>query len=157
MMAVGDAHVFSDFLTPVLTQLFFPKPPTTFLACFCRSERRKYTRRNWVSNSQPPGSPLSHLDWTHAQGKLLGSRFARREVCGVNFSFKHLLLNCLADLNLGRNVPWEVLFKNCSQNLIPSEALVHGCLFPKSQHWVVYGNMLRGYQVVVEGTGKFSG
>ena len=23
-------------------QLFFPKPPTTFLTCFCRGERRKY-------------------------------------------------------------------------------------------------------------------
>ena len=58
-MAVGDAYVFSGFLTPVLTQLFFPKPPTTFLTCFCRGERRKYagkkSRLNWGSNSQPPG------------------------------------------------------------------------------------------------------
>ena len=30
-MAVGDAHVFPGFLTPVLTQLFFSRPPTTFL------------------------------------------------------------------------------------------------------------------------------
>ena len=30
-MAVGDAHVFSDFLTQVLIQLFFQKPLTTFL------------------------------------------------------------------------------------------------------------------------------
>ena len=29
-MAVGDAYVFPGFLTPVLTNLFFPKPPTTF-------------------------------------------------------------------------------------------------------------------------------
>ena len=29
-MAVGDASVFPGFLTSVLTQLFFPKPPTTF-------------------------------------------------------------------------------------------------------------------------------
>ena len=29
-MAVGDAYVFPGFLTPVLTQLFFPKPPTIF-------------------------------------------------------------------------------------------------------------------------------
>ena len=29
-MAVGDAYVFPGFLTPVLTQLFFPKPATTF-------------------------------------------------------------------------------------------------------------------------------
>ena len=58
-MVVGDAHVFPGFLTPVLTQLFFPKPPTTFLTCFCRGERRKYagkkSRLKWGSNSQPPG------------------------------------------------------------------------------------------------------
>ena len=58
-MAVGDAYVFPGFLTPVLTQLFFPKPPTTFLTCFCRGERRKYAgkkrRHNRGSNSQPPG------------------------------------------------------------------------------------------------------
>ena len=42
-----------------LTQLFFPKPPTTFLTWFCRGERRKYSgkiiRLNRGSNSQPPG------------------------------------------------------------------------------------------------------
>ena len=58
-MAVGDTHVFPGFLTPVLTQLFFPKPPTTFLTCFCRGERRKYagkkSRLNRGSNSQPQG------------------------------------------------------------------------------------------------------
>ena len=58
-MAVGDAYVSPGFLTPVLTQLFSPKPPTTFLTCFCRGERRKYagkkSRLNRGSNSQPPG------------------------------------------------------------------------------------------------------
>ena len=58
-MAVGDAYVFPGFLTPALTQLFFPKPPTTFFTCFCRAERRKYagkkSRLNRGSNSQPPG------------------------------------------------------------------------------------------------------
>ena len=52
-------YVFPGFLTPVLTQLFFPKPLTTFLTCFCRGERRKYagkkSRLNRGSNSQPPG------------------------------------------------------------------------------------------------------
>ena len=43
-MAVEDAYVFPGFLTPVLTLLFFPKPPTTFLTCFCRVERRKYAK-----------------------------------------------------------------------------------------------------------------
>ena len=58
-MAVGDTYVFPGFLTPVLTQPFFPKPPTTFLKYFCRGERRKYARKksslNRGSNSQPPG------------------------------------------------------------------------------------------------------
>ena len=58
-MAVGDAHAFSGFLTPLQTQLFFPKPPTIFLTCFCRGERRKYvgkkSRLNRGSNSLPPG------------------------------------------------------------------------------------------------------
>ena len=51
-------HLFPGFLTLVLTQLFFPKPPTTFLTCFCRGERRKYTYRIRLkrgSNSQPQG------------------------------------------------------------------------------------------------------
>ena len=59
-MAVGDAkYVFPGCLTPVLTHLFFPKPPTTFLTCFCRGKRRNYagkkSRLNRGSNSQPPG------------------------------------------------------------------------------------------------------
>ena len=58
-MAVSDAYVFPGFLTPALTQLFFPKPPTTFLTCFCRGERRKHagkkSRLNRGSNAQPPG------------------------------------------------------------------------------------------------------
>ena len=57
-MAVGDANVFPGFLTPELTQLYFPKPPTSFIRCFCRGERRKYARKNRLnrgSNSQPPG------------------------------------------------------------------------------------------------------
>ena len=59
-MAVGETHVFPGFLTPVLTQLFIQKPPTTFLTCFCRGERRrkyagKKVRLNRGSNSQPPG------------------------------------------------------------------------------------------------------
>ena len=56
-MAVGDAYVFPGFLPPVLTQLFFPKPPTTFLTWFCKGERRKYAGKkshlNRGSNSQP--------------------------------------------------------------------------------------------------------
>ena len=59
-MAVGHAHCVSWLShTSANTTLFFPKPPTTFLTCFCRGERRKYARKkvslNRGSNSQPPG------------------------------------------------------------------------------------------------------
>ena len=58
-MAVSHAYVFPGFLTPVLTQLFFQKTPTTFLTCFCRGGRRKNagkkSRLSLGSNSQPPG------------------------------------------------------------------------------------------------------
>ena len=44
-------HMFPGYLTPVLTQLFFPKPPTTFLTCFCRGGRQKYARKKRVNCS----------------------------------------------------------------------------------------------------------
>ena len=70
-MEVGDAYVFPGFLTPVLTQFFFPKPPTTFLTCFCRGERQNTSEgkaastRDRTHNHQvmsPTRSPLSHPD-----------------------------------------------------------------------------------------------
>ena len=74
-MAVGDAYVFPGFLTPVLTQLFFPKPPTTFLTCFCRCERRKYAGKKSQlkrgSNSQPPGHESDALTTEpHGRGEM---------------------------------------------------------------------------------------
>ena len=75
-MSVGDAYVFPGFLTPVLTQLFFPNPPITFPTCFCRGERRKYagkkSRLNLGSNSQPPGHESDTLT-TEPPGRLCGS------------------------------------------------------------------------------------
>ena len=68
-MAVGDAYVFPGFFTPVLTQLFLPKPPTTFLTCFCRGERRKHAGKKVASTGDrtrnhqvmsPTRSSLSH-------------------------------------------------------------------------------------------------
>ena len=59
-MAVGDAHVFPGFLTPVLTQLFCTKPPTPFLICFCRGERRKHAGRKVRLNRGSNSQPLSH-------------------------------------------------------------------------------------------------
>ena len=57
-MAVSDAHVFPGFLTPVLTQLFFPKPPTTFPHASTEVRGKNMperSRRNRGSNSQEPG------------------------------------------------------------------------------------------------------
>ena len=83
-MAVGDAYVFPGFLTPVLTLLFFPKPPTTFLTCFCRGERRKHARKksrlNQGSNSQPPGHESDTLT-TEPPGRGTG---------GPEFSKQHV-------------------------------------------------------------------
>ena len=74
-MAVGDAYVLPGFLTPVLTQFFFPKPPTTFLTCFCRGERRKYAGKksslNRGSNSQPPVMSPTRLPLSHPCGARL--------------------------------------------------------------------------------------
>ena len=55
-------HVFPGFLTPLLTQLFFPKSPTTFLTCLCR-ERKVASIGDQTRNQQvmsPTRSPLSH-------------------------------------------------------------------------------------------------
>ena len=58
-------HMFPGFLTPVLKQLYFPKPLTTFLTCICRGKRQKYFGMkvclNQGSNSQPPGHESDRL------------------------------------------------------------------------------------------------
>ena len=68
-MTVGNAHVFPAFLTRVLTQLFFSKPPTTFLTCFCRGEGRKFSSTGDPTQNHPvmspTGSPLSHQGGTN--------------------------------------------------------------------------------------------
>ena len=77
IMAVDDARVFPGFLTPVLTQLFFPKPPTTFLKCFCIGVRLKYAGKkvcfNLESNSQPPGHELPPPP--HGVGAMISKAF----------------------------------------------------------------------------------
>ena len=87
-MVVSDAHVFTGFLTPVLTQLFFPKPQTTFLTCFCRGERQKYTGSkvclNRGSNSQPPGHESD--THTHPGG---ASKQTGNDSSTLTFSFKN--------------------------------------------------------------------
>ena len=93
-MAVGDAHVFPGFLTPVLTQLFFQKPPTTFLTCFCRGERRKYTGRkvrfNRGSNSQPPGHESDTLT-TEPPGRVVSCLYSNNSTGGYHEKTEMLL------------------------------------------------------------------
>ena len=58
IMEVSQAHVFPGFLTPVLTQLFFPKPRLLFSNTYAevRHENTPERRRlNCGLNSQPPG------------------------------------------------------------------------------------------------------
>ena len=95
-MAVGDAYVFPGFLTPVLTHFFLPKPPTTFLTCFCRGERRKYagkkSRLDWGSNSQPQGHESDTLTtepprWGTSLLKALWK--IKKLLITSNFSFSH--------------------------------------------------------------------
>ena len=80
-MAVNDAHVFPGFLTPVLTQLFVPKPPTTFLTCFCRGKKRKYTGKKVhltrETNSQPPGHESDTLT-TESPGRRMQSKSSQK-------------------------------------------------------------------------------
>ena len=71
-MAVGDAHVFPGFLTPVPTQISFQSHRLLFSHAFSSGELRKYTGKKFrlhrVSNSQPLGhesdmlttEPLGH-------------------------------------------------------------------------------------------------
>ena len=56
-MAVGDAYVFPGFLTPVLAQLFFQKPPLLFsnASAEVRGKNTPERKVNRGSNSQPPG------------------------------------------------------------------------------------------------------
>ena len=90
-MAVGDAYVFPGFLTPVLTQLFFPKPPTTFLSCFCRGERQKYAGKksclNRGSNSQPPGHESDTIT-TEPSGRGVGKV---EHIIGMRLSDSHTM------------------------------------------------------------------
>ena len=51
------------------------------------------------------------------KGSFFGCFCVRRTSCVVNNFFKHLLPNCWANLDQ----TLEVLFKNCSKNLIPSK------------------------------------
>ena len=71
-MAVGDAHVFPGFLTPVLTQLSFQSHRLLFSHASAEvrgentPERKLASTEDQTHNHQvmsPTRSPLSHLGW----------------------------------------------------------------------------------------------
>ena len=88
-MAVSDAHVFPGCLTTVPMLLFFPKPQTTFLTCFCRGERRKYAgkkvRLNQGSNSQPPGHESDTLT---TEPPMRGLEMSNLKACADDKHYK---------------------------------------------------------------------
>ena len=80
IMVVGDAHVFPGFLTPVLIQLFFPKPPTLFSHASAEVRGKNTPERKFASigdqthNHQvmsPTCSPQSHPGKAESTGTLL--------------------------------------------------------------------------------------
>ena len=131
-MAVRDAHVFPGFLTPVLTQLFFPKPQATFLACFCRGERRKYAgkkvRLYRELNSQPPGHESDTLTseppgrgglgtfWKNTERKM----YRMRSACADSAGWPRLILVADAsDLQSMSRVYFKQLYiKFCDDCLV---------------------------------------
>ena len=100
-MAFGDAHVFPGFLTLVLTQLFFPKPPTTYLTCFCRGERRKNAGKkvhlNWVLKSQPRGHESDTLTTERPlrQDKEKSGQYSLILTIGVCIRQPDMVIYCL--------------------------------------------------------------
>ena len=77
-MAVGDAYEFPGFLTPVLTQLSFPKPPNTLLNAFAKVRGENTPERKVASTgdrtdthqvTSPTSSPLSHPGGANTQSR----------------------------------------------------------------------------------------
>ena len=96
-MAVGNAYVFSwlshtstypTFLSKATNYFshmlyLFLKPRTTFLTCFCRVERRKYTGKKSCLNRGPNSQPQGH------ESDTLTTEPSRRVLTMSTFSFSH--------------------------------------------------------------------
>ena len=84
VMAVGDAHVFSGFLTSTNTA-FLSKATNYFSQCFYRGERQTYAgkevRLSRGSNSQPPGHESDTFTTEPPErGKII---FGKAKVCSL--------------------------------------------------------------------------
>ena len=145
-MAVGDTYVFPGFLTPVLTQLFFPKPPTTFLTCFCRGERRKYAGKksgfNRGSNSQPPGHE-SDTHTTEPPGwglKTLREKEKMLITCSTTYkddqySFYLVKMKCFNPITRRQNIRLFQIEANCRQHFKVHLIWKNSAIWGRKQMW----------------------
>ena len=67
-MAVGDAYVFPSFLTPVLTQLFFPKPRLLFSHASAEVRGETTPERKVTSTRNHQDMSLTHSPFSHPDG-----------------------------------------------------------------------------------------
>ena len=115
-MAVGDAYVFPGFLTPVLTQLFFPKPPTTFLTCFYKGERRKYaifdylyTRASANIDQSVPKLATIYMPMRSWMGLIMGQiEPEHSKLFALEFEKKNAeydFVNTLSSTNIDQSAP----------------------------------------------------
>ena len=123
-MAVVDAYVFPGFLTPVLEQLFFPKPPTTFLTCFCRGKRRKYASKKVRLNG----------DQTHNHQVISLTRSPLNHTGGAPCG-KGEKLHIYNFLILARS-PFPKMFHKYWYNVYMSHTLPHVHRLPNSNHLI---------------------
>ena len=120
-MGVGDANVFPGFPTPVLTQLFFPKPRIPFLTCFCRGERRKYAGKkslfNRGSNHNHQVMSLTRLLLSHPDRAISPSKTCDPGV-GQNLSLIASDKKIFKDFNFFFILmPWQPEFLKVSNSL----------------------------------------
>ena len=116
-MVVGDAHVFpASWLSHTsTTQIFFPKPLTTFLTCFCRGERQNMLERKFASTGDriyihqvmsPTRSPLSHPGRAKPWEKEKSAKPAFTATPFSYSDFSPFTNITMMSFNLFRNKPW---------------------------------------------------
>ena len=149
-MAVGDAHVFPGFLTPVLTQLFFPKPPLLFSQKVMLLQSREVkirrkekmpqlgieltTTRLWVPHAHHWATQAGQISRIDGFERYLGKRrnvgnkelfFFPQSFTSISLQRNLLLCYLLVHSTLLFNYPqllsaWKVLNKNVNMILVAS-------------------------------------
>ena len=98
---------------------------------------------NTIYNHLIQGVFLAHLSTTYSKGPF---RVVRCLLCVSNNFFTYLLLTAGSMwIKLGKNIPLEVLFKNHSQNLIPSKILL---AMAKIWNYLTSGKILKLFKYV---------